>query len=286
MRYIPIVLILSVLAVLAANPVRAEDTAHLWRICAQSEIIVEGTISVPLDQTGHIQIGSDGYTTAFVKVGQTLKGPTRSSLLVQHYAKSDKYSVPIKNLIELDGRKAVLFLVSASRGDVHREWYFAGYRDGLRPASIELTKSIEAEVERQTTVLHNWQPATRSMTRDVRALIEQTVHRKTELTAFRRLEDLGQPAVPAIIDLMDDRRELPIRQISLRNFSPHAFEGIRHYGPKKVVDALAAILNQITSESFGFIYNGATNDERARTVAGWRVYQDILLNHPEWLRDK
>ena len=71
---------------------------------------------------------------------------------------------------------------------------------------------------------------------------------------------------------MDDRRRLPDPRISLRNKSPQAFEGLRHYGPEKVVDALAAILNQITGQHFGFIYNGATDAERTQTVRRWRDY--------------
>jgi hypothetical protein len=75
-----------------------------------------------------------------------------------------------------------------------------------------------------------------------------------------------------IIARMDDRRSLPDPRISLRNKSPDAWEGIRFYGPEKVVDALAAILNQITGRDFGFIYNGdeATEAERTKAVSGWR----------------
>jgi hypothetical protein len=106
----------------------------------------------------------------------------------------------------------------------------------------------------------------------VAALIERTLHHKTEQQAFADLESLGCPAVPAIIERMDDRRKLPDPRISLRNKSPDAFEGLRHYGPEKVVDALAAILNQITGQHFGFIYNGATDAERVKTIRGWRDF--------------
>ncbi len=39
-----------------------------------------------------------------------------------------------------------------------------------------------------------------------------------------------------------------------------------------MVDALAAILNQLTRQSFAFIYNGAMEEERAQEVAGWRAF--------------
>ena len=116
-----------------------------------------------------------------------------------------------------------------------------------------------------------------SIDRQVAVLIEKMVVEKTEQQAFSNLEALGCTAVPAIIKRMDDRRNLPDPSISLRNKSPDAFEGIRHYGPQVVVDALAAILNQITGRHFGFIYNGATEVERTKTIQGWR---DFLKKTP------
>jgi hypothetical protein len=106
----------------------------------------------------------------------------------------------------------------------------------------------------------------------VAALIEKMLNKNTEQQAFAELEALGCPAVPAIVKRMDDRRNLPDPRISLRNKSPQRFEGLRHYAPQTIVDALAAILNQITGQHFGFIYNGASNAERAKTVRGWRDF--------------
>lgn len=106
----------------------------------------------------------------------------------------------------------------------------------------------------------------------VSVLIGQMLNSSNERQAFADLEALGCPAVPAIIERMDDRRSLPDPRISLKNKSTQAFEGLRHYSPQKVVDALAAILNQITGQNFGFIYNGATDAERTKTVRGWRDF--------------
>jgi len=111
----------------------------------------------------------------------------------------------------------------------------------------------------------------------VSVLIGKMLNSSTEQQAFADLEALGCPAVPTIVQQMDDRRNLPDLRISLKNKSPQAFEGLRHYGPQKVVDALAAILNQITGRSFGFIYNGGTDAQRTKTVRGWR---DFLQKTP------
>jgi hypothetical protein len=113
--------------------------------------------------------------------------------------------------------------------------------------------------------------------KQVAALIEKMLNKTTERQAFSELEALGCPAVPAIIQRMDDRRSLPNPHIALRNKSPRAFEEIRHYHPQTVVDALAAILSQLTGRGFGFISNGATEQERAKTIQGW---SDFLRKTP------
>jgi hypothetical protein len=108
----------------------------------------------------------------------------------------------------------------------------------------------------------------------VAALIAKMVKEKSEHRAFADLEGLGCSAVPAIIKHMDDRRELPDKNIALRNKSPDAWENERYYGVERVVDALDAILNQMTGEIFGYIdvdKDEPTKDaERAKVVRGWR----------------
>jgi hypothetical protein len=111
----------------------------------------------------------------------------------------------------------------------------------------------------------------------VALLIEDMLNKRTEHQTFADLEALGCAAVPAIITRMDDRRNLPDPSISLTNKSPDAFEGLRHYGPLKIADALAAILNQLTGQDFGAIYNGGTDEQRTRAVNGWR---DFLRRTP------
>jgi len=63
-------------------------------------------------------------------------------------------------------------------------------------------------------------------------------------------------------------RPLAVKEVSLANKGA-AFEGIRHYVPATVHDALAAILNQITDQSFVFVYNGSTPDLREENRGKW-----------------
>jgi hypothetical protein len=131
-----------------------------------------------------------------------------------------------------------------------------------------------ADVSRGSSqVISRGDSAERKMDLHVAALIKKMLSRKTEQKAFADLEALGCAAVPAIIAQMDDRRDLQDPRIALTNKSPDAWEGRRFYGPKKIVDVLAAILNQITGEDFGFIYNGDVTDaERTKTIEGWREF--------------
>jgi hypothetical protein len=117
----------------------------------------------------------------------------------------------------------------------------------------------------------------KTIDRQVAALIAKMLDKSTEQQAFHDLEALGCAGVPAMIGQMDDRRTLPDPNISLSNNYPEAFDERRSYEPKVVVDALAAILSQITGQDFGFIYNGASEPQRKKTIQGWRGY---LRNRP------
>ena len=109
----------------------------------------------------------------------------------------------------------------------------------------------------------------------VTTLIEKMSDQKTEQQSFTDLESLGCPAVPAIIKHMDDRRKLPDPHIERIN-PPGAFEGLAHYGPEKIVDALALILANTTGQQFGWIYNGATDTERDQAVHDWREFLQYM----------
>ena len=106
----------------------------------------------------------------------------------------------------------------------------------------------------------------------VSALVNATTEGGKEQLAFAELEALGPAAVPYIVSHLGDMRLLPDREISLSNSSPNSFEGLRHYGPETVHDALSAILNQLTGQTFEFVYNGATSSEREANKAKWQAW--------------
>ena len=111
-----------------------------------------------------------------------------------------------------------------------------------------------------------------AMARHVASLIDETTNAQTEDTAFKSLEALGPQGVPFIVAHLSDSRALPVKAISLVNKSVNAFEGLRHYGPETVHDALSAILNQITGQGFEFVYNGASSEVRERDSKAWKAW--------------
>lgn len=106
----------------------------------------------------------------------------------------------------------------------------------------------------------------------VSTLIEDTLVKGKATKAFADLERMGMEAAPYLVGHLDDFRPLPVQAISLVNKSPKAFEGLRHYGPKVVHDALSAILNQISGQHFEFVYNGASDAERRKNLEAWRSW--------------
>jgi hypothetical protein len=274
-----------------SGPIRREhderplDSAQYihWRLVAQSDLIVQGQIKVSLPSLrASLDSKNYRYETLSLLVQDTLKGQARTKTLqVKFYTKADTYSPSPKQIMALNGKQALAFLIQVDDSSV-KALYFAGNTPyALQLHSASAAASIHREVVNQERIGRHFtnSPAAKpdSLHARVKALITAMLDARTETRAFEQLEAVGTAAVPSIIRLMDDRRPLPVQQISLINKSPQAFEAIRHYGPKVVEDALAAILEQITDESFGTIVNGGSGRERMRTVHGWRVYLHYQL---------
>jgi len=185
---------------------------------------------------------------------------------------AERHQPPIQFIRTARRTPAIFFL---AKSDDTKEFYFEG-PDALQASSSALEAAIRAEITNQARQLAIWRPEPRRLhAGEVRQIIDQIAASRTaerQQRLFDQLEALGAAAVPAMIDQMDDRRPLRFREIRLRNTDPNAFEGERQYGPERMVDALAAELNQITGHNFGFIMNGASEGARRASVAGWRIY--------------
>lgn len=255
---------------------RAFGAEELWKLIAQSHAIVVGVSAVPVDQIETAErTGKHQYVDIFVNVKKWLKSGQRDErITVRHYTEPRDYNPTLATLKQLNGKECVLFLYKSDEEDI-AGFYFAGYTQrAIQTASSELVSQVSNEVSSQGKIIrefgHIFRAESEPSCAKVRPFIEAMLSRRTEEKAFADLEAMGKDAVPAMIMFMDDRRKLPIQHIALRNDG--GFEAFRQYGPQVVVDAVAALLNQITGEIFDFISNGASERERKEAINAWRIY--------------
>jgi len=250
---------------------------ELWVLVAESHVIATGTLEVPVGEIrSRIKSRNPDYVPLILKEAKLLKGSASSEITVRWYADTREYAPKPERIISLNGKNVLLFLIKVDDDSV-KGFYFAGDTpQAVADPDNAFLEKVRAEISTQAQILKKFvdkfPPTTEPLYQKVKSLIDATTRKSAQMGAFRQLEELGEKGVPAIIMQMDDRRDLAIPAISLQNKSPEAWEGLRHYGPEKIVDAMSAILNQITGWSFGSIYNGGTERERRTTVDGWRIY--------------
>ena len=260
----------------APNPLTpCPADAQLANLLAGSGLVLVGRMEVPKQRLlEEARNPSPDYLDIPIQISGVVKGENVASATVRFYPRDAAYKPSNDSVLRLAGAQAILFLTRVDDGPVGL--YFAGYSpDALKPATDQTLEAAREEASRQAKIINSWhEDTTLPRFGEVRALIARLgrVSGDEQQHVFDKLERLGDEAVPAIISQMDDRRTLQTQAISLVNHAKDAFEGMRHYGPKQVVDGLDAVLNQITGESFGSITNGGSDRQRAATVAGWRVY--------------
>jgi hypothetical protein len=289
MRLRSVFFILSIVLTSASTPAlpdplrgtHAECPAdpELARLMADSELVVIGKATVPreaIQRTGEPQYR--GHVSMPIRIEGLVKGRPTSDLTLRYFVPNEFGGPTRPDLLDLDDRSALFFLTS---GDERPEiFYFARHSPGaIRPATETAVEAARVEAERQSRIDRGWRIDRKTPHfAEAQKLISRlgVVKDDRQQKVFDRLEHLGEAAVPAIVALMDDRRMLKTPSILLENHAENRFEKFRHYGPKQVVDGLAAILNQITGSSYGFIYNGATPAKRDAAVAAWRVHASDL----------
>jgi hypothetical protein len=267
---------LSSIAVLAGASLALDGRMVSWRLLAQSHLVVVGTLHVPTALISDSEGKHPGYVDIEIEPHIVYKGSADDQLVVRYYPNNDGQGPDHNSLRRLNGGKVIACLIQVDDPDAAGLYFAGNTPNALLEYTLELARTVSEELQSQEHILQKAPSAivksTATLDEEVQQLIESMLNPETAQSAYEALEQLGNVAVPAIILRMDDRRELAVQYIALENRSPDAFEGIRHYEPEVVIDVLAAILNQVTGESFGAIYNGASDRERKQTLAGWRIY--------------
>jgi formylglycine-generating enzyme required for sulfatase activity len=270
---------------LAPAPARADDepvlSADLWRPACSAHLIVLGRLDVPAAELREaIETGRHKYCTIRVQVAEVLKGAAGSDPLgFEFYTQPSPISPAPDIVLKADKQEAVLFL---ARAGPEGKWYLVHGEKALLPGSPENVEAVRKECEAQKRILADPDRFLRVEEDEtflrVKRLIEETQDAEKAPSAPDRIVELGAKAVPALIRLMDDRRDLLCKGVSFKAPEGH-WEGISHYSPKKVVDLCDAVLNHL--EGFGgTVTNGGTEFQRAMAVASWRVYLFRIRHKP------
>ena len=169
----------------------------------------------------------------------------------------------------------LLFLVGPFE-EWSRECFLArGYRHAIQRADEKSIAETKREIGAQQRALEafdrlvspeslpHWSAVSN-------AVAELTIDADHQSRSVDAILDLGIEAVPALIVLMDDRRELPVQSVSLEN-SPGHWEAYRHYGPETVVDLVDALADHSVKIGLGSVTNGGTEQERRQAVVRWKL---------------
>jgi hypothetical protein len=251
---------------------------NYWKTIATAHQIV--IINVSELQVQNVKL--DLYFKYEIQIVKSLKGNSQDNIQFNVFMKEENYNF----IMSLDeSEKVIVFLVNTYDGYGYNN-YLADYF--IEYSIIEYTNETESIIAKELLLqndivnnnLYENFKIDKKLFNKVKRHINNTENIFLQNNSFERLEEMGMDGVPYIILLLDNFRLLPIKSITLRNYSANAFEGYRHYGPELVIDALTAILNQITGESFGNIENGeATQEERTLVLNGWRIYLYKLINN-------
>jgi hypothetical protein len=249
-----------------------------WRLVARSNAIVRARLNIPEDA----MLALRGRENKYASIGLTVSAKLKNDRLLGDFIQLKAYAAPLAGapnaatLAALKDKEAIFFLAHPYDASTDA-YYFAGNtRGALLSANPEPEDAVRREVEEQLrlarTISAYLARNTPAHDEEVADLIEVAVLPLTSASAMGKLFELGCDAVPALVRHMDDRRLLPGRLVSLSCFGTGCFEAQTNYRPIAVVDLLAIVLDRITHESLGDIYNGGSEEQRRRTIEAWKVW--------------
>lgn len=258
----------------------AVSKGALWKSIAASTLIAKGVFQVDTNKIKEIKESKNDYIEVKLIIDSVLKGDIPSKeITIRDYICSKDGEWPYcdeTDLVQFNKKRTIILL--GKDGITSQEIYiYSNPYYKIESIFLESEESkIKEEIAKQEMItkdvnLHSI-CSNDSVSSKVKNLIEDMLIKAKAEEAYAELEKMGFDAAPSIICQMDDRRDLALKGISLKNKNPEFWEANRHYGPKVIVDVLAAILNQITNECFNFIYNGGNEEERANEVRAWRTY--------------
>lgn len=259
--------------------------SDFWRNIANAQYIVSGTLNVDTNKINEIKKSKGDYIEFNFVIDSVFKGDiekkeiTLRKFICDINGKENRCND--SNLFTLNGQKVIAPLVKSQRKPGQYAFIKSSVK-GLQLATEENANKVSNEVKLQKEIIESKFytevcPYTK-LADSVKTLIEDMLVASKAESAYVNLERLGKSAIPTIICQMDDRRELAIKSITFKNKFPDGTEKTWHYTPQVVTDVLAATLNFVSWNSFGYIFDGASEEERVSVINGWRIFLWYLIN--------
>ncbi|BCE00256.1 hypothetical protein [Marinicellulosiphila megalodicopiae] len=243
-------------------------------LTSQSYVIAQGTLIT--DATGiKKSIDLHDYRNFKLNLATTsiLKGDINSGDIIEiNYSTRPVQLRPCaESILQLDLNQVIVFLKEVIINN-KKEYFFVASTFAISESSNQKATNLKKVINKQYNFLQNFDSNFKikdeTTHQVVLSLINNLQREDTQDRAFDELLKLDKSAVPSIIFAMDNYSQLSNSQFKLPTSSGY----VKTYHPDLVVDALAIVLNTITGKHYGYIYNGATDTERAQTISAWKTY--------------
>ena len=255
----------------------------LWRSVARAQHIVSGVLHVDTNKINEIK----RTTTARIEINFTIdsvyKGDISDKEIIIRKTICGKQETGVhcydSSLFTYNNQR-IIAPINESSADTAKYAFTGSNAKSILLETEDNKIQIINEIAKQKDIIDNKKYAPicsiAKHYSELKKIIEDMLVKATAKKAYSDLEKLGLPTIPAMICMMDDRRELAAPLIMLE-YPPKSKRVIQHT-PRQVVDVLAIFLRQFAGNDFGYIYNGASAKHRDNTINGWRIFLWHLAN--------
>lgn len=245
----------------------------LWARVLQSSLIVVADVDVSSIPEN---IPQKEFLSIPILVRDVLKGSTdETNLVLKIWPEHQKPMAALKTTspTNAEDRLRLLFVSVEEGGECYLD---DSFDNRIQRADEDVLNAAKREIAAQNRALEAFGDFVRPDTLPhweavSNAVAELTLDSRKQSASVDRILGFGLEAVPALVVLMDDRRELPDKSLSLSNSGSNHWEAFRHYGPKTVLDLIDALADHATKIGFGSVVNGGTERERRLAVARWKL---------------
>jgi hypothetical protein len=260
----------------------ASEALPTWYMAETADVIVSGKLHVSKNPV----ISTDKLAEPLavtLDIQKILKGSVTPSKIGLHYQSVKGEDEPLEaKLRHLNGQNVIVFAYLFPDRGYYIDLYFGEDRViESTPSSLAKVTDAVAQQVSAAKVLERYNTGgdiEKKVTDAIDALSNES--ESTKNGGINQLVTLGCTGVPFIIKHMRDYRPFH-GDLALKTRAPDAFEGLMHYNPQLVYDALSNLLTYITGAYFYHAEGFETQENREVDYHGWVAY----LSHTFVARD-